>query len=173
MRLTHSECAGWCRAHGFPVHESDSDGRPAPRVLEAGTRIAVVYPEDSRHKVQLSREVVTRLAHDQEVLLWLDDWAVWPSSQHMPLFTRFREALGEKRPRIEAPGHLFQPRERDDAISVLAMAMLFFWDCHVLPGGIGPAFFTSHDEWNALVRCRESDDETTRDFGHWLAPEKT
>jgi hypothetical protein len=84
------------------------------------------------------------------MLLWLSDWAVWPNSQHMPLFTRFRDAFDESRPLIETPGHLFQANEIDDAVSVLAIAMLFVWDCHVFPAD-GPVFVTSHDEWCTWV----------------------
>jgi hypothetical protein len=40
----------------------------------------------------------------------------------MPLFTRFREAFGEKRPLIEAPGHLLTPGEADDAVSPVSRA---------------------------------------------------
>ena len=171
--LTYSECAAWCRAHGYPVTESDSHGRPIPQVIESGSLVAVTYHRDSGSKVSLAREVVTRLTRDGEALLWLDHWAVWPNSQHMPLFTRFREALGESRALIEAPGHLFQPDEVDDAISVLAVAMLFFWDCHVLPAGNGPAFVTSHDVWNAFVALHAGDLEVTREFADWLVPPTT
>jgi hypothetical protein len=47
----------------------------------------------------------------------------------MPLFTRFREAFGEKRPLIETPGHLLTPEEADDAISIIAVSLLFLWSC--------------------------------------------
>ena len=64
----------------------------------------------------------------------------------MPLFTRFREAFGEKRPLIEAPGHLLTPEEADDAISIISVSLLFMWNCHVLSES-GHAVFTSHDEF--------------------------
>jgi hypothetical protein len=50
----------------------------------------------------------------------------------MPLFTKFREALGEQRPLIEAPGHLVTPAEAGDAISIITVALLFIWNCHAL-----------------------------------------
>lgn len=168
--LTYSECSDWCRAHGYPVMDADHYGNPAPRVLEAGARIAVQYPDDSGQKVLLAREVIGQLANAGEMLLWLDNWAVWPNSQHMPLFTRFREALGESRPVIEAPGHLIQAAALDDAVSVLAVAMLFFWDCHVFPAS-GPVFVTSHDEWNAFVTLENLQIEITSTFARWLLPE--
>lgn len=65
----------------------------------------------------------------------------------MPLFTRFREAFGEKRPLIEAPGHLLTSEEADDAISIMSVSLLFMWNCHVLSGSGRDATFTSHDEF--------------------------
>jgi hypothetical protein len=82
-----------------------------------------------------------------ELLLWVDDWAVWPSVQHMPLFSRFRQAFGETRPLIEAPGHLVLPNEADDAISIITMPLLFLWDCHVLTASGREAVYVSHDAY--------------------------
>jgi hypothetical protein len=65
----------------------------------------------------------------------------------MPLFTRFREAFGERRPLIEAPGHLLTPEEADDAISIISLSLSFIWDCHVLSASGRDAVFTSHDEF--------------------------
>jgi hypothetical protein len=42
--------------------DADYYGRPAPRVLESGTRTAVQYPDDSGRKVLLAREVIEQLA---------------------------------------------------------------------------------------------------------------
>jgi hypothetical protein len=88
---------------------------------------------DSGKKVWLARFLYALVPPSPELPIWLGDWAVWPSSQHMPLFTRFREAFGEKRPWIDAPGHLLKPEEANDAISIISVALLFFWDCHLIP----------------------------------------
>ena len=64
----------------------------------------------------------------------------------MPLFSRFRHSFGESRPVIDAPGHLVMREEADDAISILAVSMLFFWDCHVLTASGRDVLFV-HDEF--------------------------
>jgi hypothetical protein len=64
----------------------------------------------------------------------------------MPLLTRFREAFGEKRPLIEAPAHLLTPDEAEDSVSIIAVALLFIWDCHILTASGRDAVFVSHDE---------------------------
>ena len=65
----------------------------------------------------------------------------------MPLFTRFREAFGERRALIDAPGHLLPSEEADDAISIISVSLLFMWNCHVLSGSGRDVVFTSHDEF--------------------------
>ena len=65
----------------------------------------------------------------------------------MPLFTRFREAFGEKRPLIDAPGHVLTSEEGDDALSIMSVSLLFMWDCHVLSNSGRDAVYTSHDEF--------------------------
>jgi hypothetical protein len=39
-------------------------------------------------------------------MLWVTDWSVWPSFEHMPLATFVRRGLGESRSMQEAPGFL-------------------------------------------------------------------
>ena len=90
-------------------------------------RIEISYPPDSGAKVSLARALFSFVDPKPETLLLVDDWAVWPSSQHMPLFTRFREALGEHRPLIEAPGHLVTTSDAEDAVSIVATSLFYFF----------------------------------------------
>jgi hypothetical protein len=64
----------------------------------------------------------------------------------MPLFARLRQALGESRPLIEAPGHLLTPDEADDAVSILVVSLQFVWNCHILTSSGRDAVFVSHDD---------------------------
>jgi hypothetical protein len=147
--LTYSQCAEWCSQRGFPTRQVK--GRmvgPDPDLQSSAFHfVEFTPPTDSCQKVWLARFLYALLQPSSELLIWLGDWAVWPSSQHMPLFTRFREALGEKRPLIEAPGHLLTPEEADDAVSIISLSLLFIWDCHVLSASGRDAVFTSHDEF--------------------------
>ena len=103
-------------------------------------------PVDSGNKVCFARWLYSLVDSSPELLLWIGDWAVWPHNQHMPLFDRFREAFGERRPLIEAPGHVLAPEESEDAVSIVAVALLFIWDCHILGASGRDAAFVSHDE---------------------------
>jgi len=109
--------------------------------------VRLPYPTDSGRKVFLAKRLFSLVRSEHEALLLIDNWAVWPSSQHMPLFARFREALGEHRPLIEAPAHIVTLGEADDAVSIVATALLFFWDCYGVSDTGGEAFHISHDEY--------------------------
>ena len=62
------------------------------------------------------------------------------------MFTRFRQAHGESRLLIDAPGHLLTPDDADDAVSILVVSLLFVWSCHVLTSSGRDVLFVSHDE---------------------------
>ena len=143
--LTPTDWQDWCTKRQIPLRES---GWIRPNISPDHFQIVEVpYPQDSGAKVFLAQFLYSLVHPEPETLLLVDDWAVWPSSQHMPLFTRFRESLGELRPLIEAPGHLVEATEEDDAISVIATSLLFLWDCYGISASGQNAFYISHDEY--------------------------
>jgi hypothetical protein len=143
--LTPAEWQTWCTDRNVPLRDV---GWIRPDVGPNHFHIAELrYPADSGAKVSLARDLLSLVAKEEETLLLVDDWAVWPSSQHLPLFTRFREALGEHRPLIEAPGHLVTSAETDDGVSIVCTALLFIWDCYGISSSGRDAFYFSHDEY--------------------------
>jgi hypothetical protein len=108
-------------------------------------------PVDAGARVALARAVWSAVGGGQpEAMLWVTDWSVWPSSEHMPLAAAVRRGLGEERSVQEAPGFLAMLGEDDQALSVLVTAVLFLWDCWLLaPNGRLAAFF-SHDEFGTV-----------------------
>ncbi len=161
--LTDSECADWCSQHDFParllkgyIHGPNAE---AWSVFHSAD---FRFPVDSGKKVWLARYLYSHLDANPELLICLGDWDVWPSSQHLPLFTRFREAFGEQRPLIEASGHVVTPEEADDAISIIALSLLFFWNCHILSASRRDAAFVSHDEFGWFASRDESITDSVR-----------
>ena len=145
--LSFSECATWCEERGIAAPKDDY-GYERPEIAEPGFHfVKIPYPVDSGKKIYLARRLYSLLPAEPEHLLWIRDWAVWPSSQHTPLFMRFREACGERRGFIQAPGHLLRADESDDAISVIALSLLFFYDCFGISGSGRDAIIISHDEY--------------------------
>jgi hypothetical protein len=118
--------------------------------------VNVPYDADSGRKVSMARFLFSLVAPEPETLILVDDWDVWPSKEHMPLFTRFREALGESRPLIESPAHLVTASDSDDAVSLIATSLLFIWDCYGISSSGRDAFYISHDEFCFFASRDES-----------------
>ena len=156
--LTYSECAGWCARRDFTTrHKEGYRVGPDPDLESPPFHfVDFTLPTDSGRKVAFGRFLYSLVDPAPELLFWLGDWAVWPSSQHMPMFTRFRQAHGESRPLIDAPGHLLTPDEADDAVSILVVSLQFVWDCHVLTSSGRDAVFVSHDEFGWFASRDES-----------------
>lgn len=143
--LGPAEWQDWCVARSVPLREVGWT-RPAVDAIPNHV-VKLTYPTDSGRKVHLARRLFSLVASEGEALVLLDDWGVWPSNQHLPLLTRLREALGEHRLLIEAPGHLVDALDTDDAISIIAMSLFFFWDCYGISSSGRDAFYISHDEY--------------------------
>ena len=143
--LTPAEWQNWCTQRQIPLREA---GWIRPDLSADHFHVAdVPYDGDSGAKVSMARFLFSLVAPEPETLILVDDWAVWPSSQHMPLFTRFRQALGESRPLIESPAHLVSASDSDDAVSIVATSLLFSWDCYGISSSGRDAFYISHDEF--------------------------
>ena len=143
--LTPTEWQAWCTQREIPLREA---GWLRPDISADHFHVVdVPYDGDSGAKVSMARFLFSLVAPDPETLILVDDWAVWPSSQHMPLFTRFRQAVGESRPLIESPGHIVTATDSDDAVSIVATSLLFIWDCSGISSSGRDAFYISHDEF--------------------------
>jgi hypothetical protein len=162
--LTYTECAEWCSRRNFPTrHIEGYVVDPDPDIQSPPFHfVEFTPPTDSGRKVAFGRFLYSLVDPAPELLFWLGDWAVWPSSQHMPLFSRFRQALGEGRPLIDAPGHLLTPDEADDAVSILVVSLQFVWNCHILTSSGRDVLFISHDEFGWFASRDESVAESVR-----------
>jgi hypothetical protein len=163
--LTYREGSEWCADRGFPTRHSQGYIAGPDPDLEAGAFHFALFdsPRDAGRLVSVANLLYSLIDPSPEFLLWFGDWAVWPSSQHMPLFTRFRKGLGEDRPLIEAPGHLMTPDESDDAISMITVALLFSWNCHLLSASGRDAAFVSHDDWGWFASRETSRTHSVRE----------
>ena len=138
--LTKIEIEEWCRRNSTPF---DDFGRPKFSCATEGFKI----PVDTGHRVALVKGHFQIFNNEDEILIWFTDWGVWPSSERMHIFDRFRLSYGESRLLIEAPGHVFDPDEFEDALSFLTLGVLFLWDCYVLNRAGTKVLFYSHDEF--------------------------
>jgi len=151
--LNYNECADWCSSHNYQTrHKPGYIAGPCPDLESDGFHFVDFNPPaDSGKKIWFSGFLYALIEPSPELFIQIGDWDVWPSSQHMPLFTRFRQACGELRPLIEVPGHLLTPAEADDAISIIGLSLLFVWNCHILSASGRDAVFVSHDEFGCFA----------------------
>lgn len=140
--LTPSEAQEWCTAHGMPP---DGGRIPSPDFTKSQV-VDFRIPGDAGQRIALLHRLFMYVPEDRELLVWFDDWSVWPSGERPHMFERFRDSYGEHRWLSEAPAYVFAPAEREDAISFVAFAILFLWDCHVLTAVPDTLLFLSHDE---------------------------
>src|SRR5262245_40598604 len=131
--LTEAECQAWAAERKYLLHDLQHrvlmDDRPS------SSYVSFAIPEDAGARVALVRAMWHEARKsDPETLLWITGSSVWPSGEHMPLFTILRRGLGEERPLFDAPGCIALQGDDDGALSVLVTAVLFLWDCWLLAG---------------------------------------
>jgi hypothetical protein len=108
-------------------------------------------PEDAAGRVLLSRMLYPETWGIRgQVLIWTTDWSVWPSGEHVPLFARLREALGDTRSLEEANAQLIDRDSADDGQSLAIVNVLFLWDCWLIADAFDYAVFFCHDEWGQV-----------------------
>ena len=145
--ITDTDCVTWCDERSYPTRETtDHRTRGASQRPDGFQFVPIKIPADSGRKVWLAGVLHDLVAPAPETLLWIPVWSVFPSSEHIPLFARLRGALGESRPLIEIPGHLLSAGDRDDAISLIVVALQFFWDLHLVSSTGRDAVYVSHHE---------------------------
>jgi hypothetical protein len=143
--MTDQEARQWCERNDIALR----DGEPVTSRLGSGIYFSI--PDQSAARIQLSRVLYpSTFDVTGTVLIWTKEWGVWPSSEHMPLFTRFRQALGEPRPLSGANAQQFEGAQAEDGESLLILNCLFLWDCWLIAERGTYVLHFSHDEWGQL-----------------------
>jgi hypothetical protein len=134
-------------------------GQLSNRLRQVGD--AYSTPRDSGAKTALSRLFAYLLLRKSSVCVYVSGWGVWGSSENLDLFYGYRRSLGENRPLIDAPVHLFERTEGGAFISILCMVFYFVWDAWVFDVEGKALVRISHDEW---LEVRANDDEAIKEF---------
>jgi hypothetical protein len=141
--LTFAEAESWGSRHGLLVEVA---GWRRPQIREGELPHDFDIPKDAGARVALCKFLFEPL-RDDTLLIWYDDWSVWPSDEWLPMFDRFRQAFGVTERLKDRPAYLFEPTEYDDALSFFIWAAIFLWNCHVVSARQGNCLFLSHDEF--------------------------
>ena len=138
--ISKEEAQIWCHHHHIAMND-----RGLPERRDFPTKFDI--PVDAGQRVYLVSERMSAFREEPSLLVWFDDWSVWPYGQRMHIFERLRLSYGETRRLIDSPGHVFESAEIEDAISFVTLAVLFLWDCYVLTPERRKLLYFSHDEF--------------------------
>ena len=103
-------------------------------------------PPDSGNKTVLAKVLASFFENDNEALLWIDEFGIWPSSENWTLFLGFRKSIGETRPLHEIPGHLFAKEDIETVAALLSLILYFSWGAVLIPKSTDYLIRISHDE---------------------------
>jgi hypothetical protein len=106
-------------------------------------------PKDSGEKVALARLLVKIFASlkSTEIILYISEWGIWPSSENMEIFDSYRLAKGETRTLEEAPIHRFASANDPTLLGLLCLALYFIWGVELFNSEGKCLFSLNHDEW--------------------------
>lgn len=145
--LNGEDSIAWMVDH-LPKGVEIQPGTRLPQLVAAGwDAVRAPYPSDSGRKVALARCVCALICSERGLLVYLLNLHIFPSCGHIPLLERFREAHGDSRPVDEYPGHVIASQESGDAMSLMVMSLMFFWDALVVSGTGGSVLYFSHDDY--------------------------
>jgi hypothetical protein len=157
--LTNQEARDWCEQHGIVLAPHGPDLRPDMNRWGRVTSFSI--PDVPAERIDLPKFLYpSEWDIPGRVLIWTFDWGVWPSCEHQPLFTRFRQALGEPRPLSESNAQLFEASETEDGQSYAILHCMFLWDCWLISESGTYIVEFSHDEWGELAGAPEAVERT-------------
>lgn len=125
-------------------------------------------PTDSGVQIALAKLFAFQFREAFPVCLYVTDWGI--AMEHLDLFYGYRQSLGEKRPLIEAPVHVFERADEEAFISVLSLVLFFSWDASVFDIAGRSLFQTSHDGW---LEVRTQDETIAKDVAAYLESKVT
>lgn len=133
-------------AYGWAVGWTDfEEGRRLPTLPSRLPYYAKAPLHDA--DIALCRQIESALHPWRACLLWVTEWAIWPSSANWHLFYRLRRTYGEIRLIEEAPVHVFLDYESADLATFIQVGILHGWDFHLIPVEGYCRAFISHDEY--------------------------
>lgn len=142
--LTLQQIKEWLAHNGLSITEGT--------LQENEYKLISTYriPEDSGRKTALAKIIAEFFKKDTEVLLWINEYGIWPTSEDVNLFLGFRKSLGENSMLYEKPGHLFSGDEIATIVSLLAIVFYFIWGAVIVSVKNKFMIKISHDEIIAI-----------------------
>jgi len=133
------EILSWCTHYSIPIYKNKIN-------LNNLKLLQFRIPSDAGKRIYKTKELFERFKNETEILIWITEWSIWPSGERIHIFDRFRLSYGETAILIEKPGHIYNNKEYEDALSLCTICTLFLWDCYVVNNKFDKVLFFSHDE---------------------------
>jgi len=139
---THTEAVAFIKHLGINYY----DKLPA---FESYFPYSVTYSITSQEKyfLSLARSFFLLFDNYKEIIFLITEWGVWPSSEDMNLFYRFRKSFGFDQKLIEYPAHVLSKNEQEDIITLIYIGLMSGWDFYLLPDSKEFAVSCNHDEF--------------------------
>jgi hypothetical protein len=126
---TYEESRTWLEKQGARIDGNRNVwfGENRPRIMAtAPTRISALKHFSSR--------VIAWVSSQTARMFWVSNWETEPP-EPLVLFEKVREGCGERRPLIEAPGHVFEDSnlQDDEILTGLSLLVLAFgWEGYLV-----------------------------------------
>ncbi len=121
--LTATECGEWLQ--NFNITQ-----RPYHNCVDTDDFFPLAAHAEAWAAQELARQLIDLLGEYETALLYIDDWSPYKPEQ-MALVDAVRRSHGELRWLIDAPGHLYELKEKDELIGMLWMTVAFGWSSYV------------------------------------------
>lgn len=141
--LTEDAARSWCNAQNIQIILCRDD----QRTDDYSDLYRIQSPRDTGKMVWLSKLLIRTVDFRTDCLLWIMDWSIWPSCEHLPLINTLRAAFGDASGLSKTPAHLLAQNESDFGISVLFLAQAFYWNVFFTGASGSTSFYISHDEY--------------------------
>jgi hypothetical protein len=122
--LSREECSSWLASFGIaadPYYSASGRSSPFDQFP-----IAQHAPSASA----MFRCIVACAEPFESALLHVIDWSLYEPDE-MAVISDVRHAYDERRPLIEAPGHLFAGSERDILVGLLSLVTSYGWSAYL------------------------------------------
>ena len=100
----------------------------------------------------VARTLVNLIAPQQETLLWINEWGVWPSSENMHMYLALRRANGNTSRLADSNVHLFAEDESENATDFLQLVIENGWDASLFTSDGSAELRACHDGWLEVLR---------------------
>jgi hypothetical protein len=162
--LSDQECRAWLAPLGVELDPQDGTS-----IVGGATESVWFEISDSCRRQSIAVKTIFYFFPDDcRWLLWLREWGHKPSEEYPEIWNEIRRKNHEKRSIIEAPGHLFEPHEKELAAGMLRLAMLFGWGAFLLSAPLSHSLFISSSELMKLYATSpDVPDAVSEQFKIW------